>query len=83
MVTSIVELVRQFKQGWTEQLGDGMIEKACRDAGHQWTKRALGPVTTLRLFMLQVLNGNTAMAHLPRLARMAFTAARVFTFILH
>ena len=74
MVASIVDVVRQFKQGWTEQLGDAMIEKACRDVGHRWTERVLGPVTTLRLFMLQVLNGNTAMAHLPRLARMAFTA---------
>jgi hypothetical protein len=74
MVTSIVELVRQFKQSWTEQLGDEMIEKACRDVGHDWTERVLGPVSTLRLFMLQVLNGNTAMTHLPRLARMTFTA---------
>ncbi len=74
MVTSIVDVVRQFKQGWSEQLGDAMIEKACRDVGHRWTERVLGPVMTLRVFMLQVLNGNTAMAHLPRLARMTFTA---------
>jgi len=74
MVASIVDLVRQFKQGWTEQLSDAMVEKACRDVGHCWTERVLGPVMTVRLFMLQVLHGNTAMAHLPRLARMAFTA---------
>jgi hypothetical protein len=74
MVTSIVELVRQFKQSWTEQLSDEMVEKACRDVGHDWTERVLGPAVTLRLFMLQVLNHNTAMAHLPRLARMTFTA---------
>ena len=75
MVTSIVDLVRQFKQSWTEQLEPEMIEKACEDVGHRWTERTLGPVMTLRLFMLQVLNGNTAMTHLPRLARMAFTAS--------
>jgi hypothetical protein len=74
MVTSIVEVVRQFKQSWTEQLSAPMIEKACRDVGHCWTERTLGPVVTLQLFILQVLNGNTAMTHLPRLARMAFTA---------
>lgn len=74
MVTSIVELVRQFKQSWTEELGDEMIEKACREVGHDWTERILSPVITLRLFMLQVLHGNTAMTHLPRLARMKFTA---------
>ncbi len=75
MARSITDLVKQFKQDWTRELEPAMIEKACHEAGHVWTERTLGPVMTLQLFFLQILNGNTAMAHLPRLARMAFTAS--------
>ncbi len=74
MATSITDLVKRFKQGWTRELEPEMIERACREVGHVWTERTLGPVMTLQLFFLQILHGNTAMAHLPRLARMAFTA---------
>ena len=31
-------------------------------AGHSWRKRLLDPVTTLHLFILQVLHGNTAVS---------------------
>jgi hypothetical protein len=75
MVPSITDLVKRFKQEWTRELEPEMIERACREAGHAWTERTLGPVMTLQLFFLQILHGNTAMAHLPRLARMAFTAS--------
>ena len=75
MVTSIVEVVRQFKQGWTEQLSGAMIDKACREVDYKSRNRVLNPVVTLQLFMLQILHGNTAMTHLPRLARMEFTAS--------
>jgi len=37
-------------------------------AGHAWRKCTLDPANTLKLFVLQVLNGNTAMAHLRHLA---------------
>lgn len=75
MVHSITDLVKRFKQDWTAELEPEMIETACREVGHVWTERTLGPVMTLQLFFLQILHGNTAMAHLPRLARMAFTAS--------
>ncbi len=75
MAASIIDLVGQFKVAWTEQLKPAMIEMACREAGYHWKERTLGPVMTLQLFMVQILHGNTAMTHLPRLARMAFTAS--------
>jgi len=37
-------------------------------AGHAWRDCLLDPANTLKLFVLQVLNGNAAMAHLRHLA---------------
>jgi hypothetical protein len=46
---------------------------ADRKCGHRWRERLLSPVTTIHLFVLQVLDCNTACAHLPRLSGMAFS----------
>lgn len=74
MVNSITHVLDQFKQSWTRQLEPAAIKQACSEAGHAWKERTLGPVTTVQLFLLQILHGNTAMTHLPRLAKMSFTA---------
>ncbi len=37
--------------------------EACRAAGHRWRDRALNPVTTVYLFLLRILHGNTACQH--------------------
>ena len=37
-------------------------------AGHVWRERVLDPATTLMLFILQVLHGNTAITHLRHLS---------------
>ena len=68
MVPSIAEVVRQFKQEWTNQLEPQAIEDACREAGLTWRDTLLNPVMTVQLFFLQVLNGNTACTHLRHLA---------------
>ena len=75
MVPSIAEVVRQFKQEWTNQLEPQAIEGACREAGLIWRDRLLNPVMTVQLFFLQVLNGNTACTHLRHLAGVAFSAS--------
>ena len=72
---SITDIVRQFKQDWTEQLCPENIERACRDCGITWIESTLNPVVTIQLFLLQVMHGNTACTHLPHLARMTFTGA--------
>lgn len=51
------------------------IESACRDAGHRWRERKLGPVLTLQLFVLQILHCNTAIRHLRHLAKIPLKAA--------
>ena len=47
----------------------------CVDSGYLWRDRLLGPVVTLRLFLLQILHGNTAITHLRHLSGISFAAA--------
>jgi hypothetical protein len=72
---SITEIVKQFKQNWTEELSPLNIERACRDCGMNWLQSLLNPVTTIQIFVLQILHGNTACTELPHLTKRAFTAA--------
>jgi Transposase DDE domain len=72
---SITGIVRQFRQNWTEELDPLNIERACRDCGMNWLQSILNPVTTIQIFVLQILHGNTACTDLSHLTKMAFTAA--------
>ena len=71
----IANILRCFKQNWTEELSPDGIAQACRDAGIQWYESALNPVVTVHIFFVQVLHGNTAIEHLSYLTEMSFTAA--------
>ena len=51
------------------------IVAICREAGYQWRERLLDPVTTIHLFVLQVLNGNFAVARLRDFADHDFSEA--------
>ena len=72
---SITDIVRHFKQNWTEELNETSIAQACRDSGMIWLDSMLNPVVTIQIFLLQVLHGNTACQHMPHLCEIAFTAA--------
>jgi hypothetical protein len=93
-VRSITEIVKQFKENWTEELNPESIAQSCRDCGMIWLNSMLNPVVTIQLFFLQILNGNTACTDLRLLAKMNFTAAgyctarsriklKVFQLLLH
>lgn len=75
MIPSVTEVLGRFKSDWANQIQPASIQEACRDVGHQWRDRLLNPVTTIQLFILQVLHGNTACTHLPHLSGLQFTAA--------
>jgi hypothetical protein len=68
MVGSIARIVAQFKHSWSRELDDEAIFDACRAAGHRWRERELGPVATVKMFLLQILYGNVACNFVPRLA---------------
>lgn len=65
----------RIKHELNRYLPQEYVESACRDAGHRWRERKLGPVLTIQLFVLQILNGNTAIRHLRHLAKMPIKAA--------
>lgn len=74
MVT-ILPALRQVREDLVEILNQPTIEALCRELGYRWRDRQLDPWTTLHLFVLQVLNQNTAMTHLPHLSGERFTAS--------
>jgi hypothetical protein len=51
------------------------IHERCRALGHAWRRCGLDPFAILHVFLIQVLHGNTALAHLPHLAGRTFTAS--------
>jgi hypothetical protein len=73
MSLSLADALRQIRDDLATLLEPESLRQLCRDCGHRWRERVLGPVTTIHLFVLQVLHGNTACAHLPHLAGTAFT----------
>lgn len=72
---SITRIVDRFKQSWTRELSETAIAKAARDAGMTWNDSTLNPITTIQIFFLQILHGNTACEHLSHLSGLSFTAA--------
>ena len=68
MLANVAQIVRQFKRSWTQELEDEAIERACHDVGHRWRERQLGPVTTVKMFLLQILFGNVPVNQVPHLA---------------
>lgn len=74
MVT-ILPALRQVREDLAGLLERKEVERACRELKYEWRERQLDPYTTLHLFILQIVNRNTAMAHLPHLAGERFTAS--------
>jgi hypothetical protein len=68
MLGNISRIVSQFKQSWSRELEDDAIVRACEEAGHRWRERDLGPVATVKMFLLQILYGNVACEFVPHLA---------------
>jgi 8-oxo-dGTP pyrophosphatase MutT (NUDIX family) len=74
-MVSIRRVLAQIKDDWSAVLSEAHLIRVCREAGATWRHRTLTPVVTIYVFLLQVLHGNTAMTHLPRLSGKRFTPA--------
>ena len=74
-MVSILPALGQVREDLVKVLDRSAIERICDEIGYRWRDRSLDPYATLHLFILQVLNQNTAMAHLPHLAGEPFTPA--------
>jgi hypothetical protein len=70
--TSLV--LDQLRTNLARYLEPKQIEQICQQQGHKWRRRVLDPVTTIHLFIHQILAGNAAIAHLRRLADLSVSA---------
>jgi hypothetical protein len=75
MALTIPQILRQFKPDVSKAIAADTILKICGYLKHTCRERLLGPVTTVHVFLLQILHGNTACTALSRLAGVPFTAA--------
>jgi Transposase DDE domain len=67
MARSILAAVQRIKAEVAHWLTPDSIRDLCKTLGYTWRERVLDPVTTVHLFLLQILHGNTACSHVPRL----------------
>jgi hypothetical protein len=74
MVT-ILPALRQVREDLAGFLERKEVERICRELEYTWRERQLDPYTTLHLFILQIVNLNTAMTHLPHLSGERFSAS--------
>ena len=76
MVASVTAVLSRFTTEWATQLQPEAIIGACEEAGYtSWRDRVLTPVTTIQLFLVQILHGHTACTHLPHLSGIRFSAS--------
>src|SRR5438876_7089962 len=73
MAASILEAIGRIKAEVAQWLAPETIEGICQTLGHTWRERLLDPVTTVHLFLLQMVHGNTACNHVPRLGGVSCT----------
>jgi hypothetical protein len=76
MVPSVTAILQRFTTEWAMLLQPESILAVCREIGYTaWRDRVLTPVTTMQLFLLQIVHGHTACRHLPHLSGLRFSAA--------
>jgi hypothetical protein len=68
--------LRSVKQQLDQWVNTQQIEQICRDLGHRWRERVLGPATTVHLFLLQLLAG-VALNKLRHLCKLSVTGEAI------
>jgi hypothetical protein len=68
-------LVSRVRRDAYQYLPGEWVDQVVRECGIKWRDRLLTPLVTLRLFLLQVLHGNTAINHLRHLSGLGFSAS--------
>jgi hypothetical protein len=74
-MTSIYHRLRTIKADLDGQFSANRIRQVFAAVGYRWRDRLLDPVTTIHVFLLQILHGNVACSALPHLANERFTAS--------
>jgi hypothetical protein len=69
----ILTILDRLRQDLTAELSPDAIKQACQEEKYSWRDRILNPVTTIYLFLLQILHGNTACQHTVHFGQWNFT----------
>jgi len=72
---ALARLDRLARSSSDDLVPESSFLQLCVESGHLWRDRLLGPMVTLRLFLVQILHGNTAITHLRHLSGISFAAA--------
>lgn len=75
MVLTVTAALKHINAELAHLLDAPAIVAVCRAVGYPWRARLLDPVTTVHLFLRQILHRNTACRHLPHLAGQRFPAS--------
>ena len=67
-MASIAYALQRINTNPLEVLDPKMIERVCRQCGHEWRRRELDPATTMALFCQQITRGNLSCRELLRAA---------------
>jgi hypothetical protein len=73
MPPRIIPILDRLRQDIAACLSSETIEAACRQVNYSWRKRVLDPATTIYLFLLQILHGNTACQHVVHFGGWSFS----------
>ena len=69
MVPNLTAILQRLTGEWATLLQPDAILALCREIEYTaWRDRVLTPVTTMQLFLWQILHGNTACRHRPHLS---------------
>lgn len=67
--------LRRIQREVAQVLDADHISAVCREVGYRFRQRVLDPVTTIHLFVIQILNGNFAIARLKDFTDRVFSEA--------
>jgi len=67
--------LRRIQREIAQVLDPAQIMEVCREVGYSFRQRVLDPVTTIHLFVIQILNGNFAIARLKDFTDCVFSEA--------
>jgi len=73
MPPRILPILDRLRRDQSAHLAPEAIRDACCHEGYTWRQRLLDPVTTVSLFLLQILHGNTACRHVVHFGCWTFT----------
>jgi hypothetical protein len=75
MIHRVRAALRRIQEDLAQVLDPEQITAVCSEVGYRFRRRLLDPITTIHLFVIQVLNGNFAVARLKDFTDQEFSEA--------